>query len=103
MYTAISGVDSKEFLLGRPKGGVGIFYKKSLSNEIKQLKSSNRRVCGIVINLSTNYTCLLLSVYLPCDTYCNTVNDDYANCIDYIESLLESEKCNSFICCGDYN
>ena len=46
---------------------------------------------------------LLLSVYLPCDTYCNTVNEDYANCIDYIESLLESEKCNSFICCGDYN
>ena len=29
LYTAISGVDSKEsFLLGRPKGGVGIFYKK---------------------------------------------------------------------------
>ena len=75
LYTAISGVDSKElFLLGRPKGGVGIFYKKSLSSKVKPIKSNNRRVCGLVINLATNFTCLLLSVYLPCDNYCSIVN-----------------------------
>ena len=45
LYTAISRIDSKEsFLSGRPKGGVGIFYKKSLSNKIKQLKTTNTRV-----------------------------------------------------------
>ena len=104
LYTAISGVDSKDsFSSGRPKGRVGIFYKKSLSNKIKQLKTSNRRVCGIVMNLAKNYTCLLLSVYLPCDTYCNTVSEEYVKCIDYIETLLESVNCNSFICCGDFN
>ena len=106
MYTAISEVNSNNFfLLGRPKGGVEIFCKKSLNNKIKQLKS-------------TNYTCLLLSVYLPCSDLHFTVlilvdylaglqkckeNKDYAYCIDYIESLLESKKCDSFICCSDYN
>ena len=77
--------------------------KKSLSYKIKQLKTSNRRVCAIVINLAKNYTCLLLPVYLPCDTYCNTVSEEYVKCIDYIESLFESVNCNSFICCGDFN
>ena len=33
LYTAISGVDSRaKILSGRPKGGVSILYKKSLSN-----------------------------------------------------------------------
>ena len=51
LYTAISGVDSKEsLLLGRSKGGVGIFFKKSLSSKVKPIKSNNRRVCGLVIN-----------------------------------------------------
>ena len=63
--------------------------------------------CGIVTAnyLAKNYrpTCLLLSVYLPCDTYCNTVSEEYVKCIDYIESLLESVNCISFICCGDFN
>ena len=30
-------------------------------------------------------------------------NADYVDCIDCIESLLISEHCNTFICCGDYN
>ena len=74
------------FYLVALRGGVGIFYKKSLSSKIKPIKSNNRRVCGLVINLATNFTCLLLSVYLPCDNYCSIVNREYNECIDYIES-----------------
>ena len=36
---------------------------------------------AIVINLAKNYTCLLLSVYLPCDTYCNTVSEEYSDAL----------------------
>ena len=51
LYTAISGVDSRaKILSGRPKGGVSILYKKSLSNKIKHITSYNRCVCGIIIN-----------------------------------------------------
>ena len=31
------------------------------------------------------------------------MSEEYVKCIDYIESLLESVNCNSFICCGDFN
>ena len=40
---------------------------------------------GIHLNCSSEYSCLLLSVYLPCDNNTNTVIVEY---IDYIEQLL---------------
>ena len=104
LYTAISGVDSRDKILtGRCKGGVGIFYKKSLCSKIKPVTCKNRRICAATINLADNFSCLLLSIYLPCDNYSNAANADYVDCIDCIESLLISEHCNAFICCGDYN
>ena len=55
MYTAISGVESgKQILPGRPHGGVGILYKKSLTNKITAIKSNNRRVCGVKIEFNCN-------------------------------------------------
>ena len=81
LYIAKSGVDSgvdsgadsgARILPGRPKGGMGILYKKSLSDKIIHVSSHNRRVSGIIINFTSNFSCLLLSVYLPCDNY-NTV------------------------------
>ena len=104
LYTAISGIDSrKQFLVGRPKGGVGILYKKTLSGRITAIKSTNRRISGIICHFTEYFSCLLLSVYLPCDNYCNTVNKEYSDCIDYIETLLNNLHCNAFVCCGDYN
>ena len=104
LYTALSGIDSGDSILpGRPSGGVGIFYRKSLSGKVTLIKSSNRRICGVKINITSSFSCLLLSVYLPCDNYSNTVNKLYSDCIDYIESLLITMNCNAFICCGDYN
>ena len=65
VYIAKSGVDSGARILpGRPKGGVGIFYKKSLSDKIIHVSSHSRRVSGIIINFTSNflvYYCL--SIY----------------------------------------
>ena len=70
VYIAKSGVDSGARILpGRPKGGVGIIYKKSLSDKIIHVSSHNRRVSGIIIIFPSNFSCLLLSVYLPSDNY----------------------------------
>ena len=90
LYIAMSGVDSGARILpGRPKGGVGILYKKSLSDKIMHVSSQNRRVPGIITKLTYNFSCLLLSVYLPCDNYSTVyVNHAYTECIDYIESIV---------------
>ena len=74
-----SGIDSGARILpGRPKGGVDILYKKSMSDKIIHVSSHNRRVSGIIINFTSNFSCLLLSVYLPCDNYSTVyVNHEY--------------------------
>ena len=70
MYTAISGVDSrKQILQGRPHRGVAIMYNKSLAKYATHVKSENRRVCAVKITTENNFSCLIISVYLPCDTY----------------------------------
>ena len=64
----------------------------------------NQHVSGIIINFTSNFYCLLLSVYLPCDNYSTVyVNHEYTECIDYISSLYNTANCSAFICCGDYN
>ena len=89
LFTAISGVNSKDRILpGRPKGGVAILYKRIIGNKVKLIISSNRRICGIFINFTPSFRCLLLSIYLPCDTHSiNDVNDEYSSCINYIEYI----------------
>ena len=105
LFTAISGVNSKDHILpGRSKGGVAILYKKRIGNKVKPIISLNRRICGIIINFTPSFRCLLLSIYLPCDTHSiNNVNDEYSSCIDYIKYMYNNEQCNGFICCGDFN
>ena len=31
------------------------------------------------------------------------VNQDYANCINYIETIFNNTECHYFICAGDFN
>ena len=103
-YTAISGVDSgHQILQGKPLGGVGILYKKSLANYVSHIKSANMRVCAVKITIDNDFTCLIVSAYLPCDTYTGTVQQAYSETIDYIESLINEHECKSGILCVDYN
>ena len=86
MYTAISGVDSgHQILPGKSHGGVEILYKKSLAKYVSHIKSINRRVCPVKITTDND---LIVSAYLPCDTYTGTVQQAYSETIDYIESLI---------------
>ena len=104
LFTGISGVDhTVSILQGRPKGGVALLYRKSLSCYIKHIKISHRRTCAISITID-NVSCLILSVYMPCDTYLvNTVNSEFVYCIDNIENVLHSCDFNHIIITGDFN
>ena len=62
LHVSIAGKDTTtELLRGRPADGVSILYKKSLSESIVGIKSTNRRVCGVKINGNGNFSCLLLN------------------------------------------
>ena len=91
-------------MCGRPSGGLGILFKKSMANYIKLKKIESRRICWVTINNNNNFSCLLLNIYFPCDNYSNNdVSNQYVDCIDCIESVINVSNCNSFICCGDWN
>ena len=47
--------------------------------------------------MNNNFTCLLLSVYLPCDNLSNVVNQQVVEVIDCIENILNAFDFNAFI------
>ena len=82
----------------QPHGGVRILYKKSLAKKyVSHIKSANKRVCAVKITTDNDFTCLIVFVYLPCDTYTGTVQQSYSETIDYIESLINEHECKSVI------
>ena len=91
IFTCISGFDhTVNIIKGRPYGGVAIFYKKSMRNVITHIKSSNIRIRGINLKID-NILLIILSVYMPCDTYSSHIVDqDYVDCIDYIETIFNN-------------
>ena len=67
------------------------------------VRSENRRVCAVKMTIDNNFTCLIISVYLPWDTYNQRVQKKYTYTFDYIECLISSIECNSVIICGEGN
>ena len=50
--------------------------------------------------MNNNFTCLLLSVYMPCDNHSNVVNQQY---VEIIDCIFYSFDFDAFIVCGDSN
>ena len=45
----------------------------------------------------------MLDCFCICDTYIGTIQQEYSETMDYIESLINEHECKSVILCGDYN
>ena len=82
----VSGVPENVLLRGRPYGGVGILWKKTLANKVKFKTISNtERACAVEIKHGENVL-LCINAYLPNDTYSKThVADEFLETLDTIE------------------
>ena len=61
-------MDSSPHLIsGRPFGVIGIFFNKSPYST--KIIYNSKRVCDILITMHNNYTCMLLSIYIPVNNY----------------------------------
>ena len=58
---------------------------------------------AIKIVMENNFSYLLLSVYLPCDNFCNILNQSYAAEINVMEHIFNTVSCNALMICGDFN
>ena len=53
--------------------------------------------------MENNFSYVALSVYLPCDNFCNILNQSYAAEINVMEHIFNTVYCNAFMICGDFN
>ena len=65
-------MDSHQLLSGRPYGGCGILYRKSLSPLVRRIFTDSKHFCALSITLNSSrdnspFVILLLCVYLPPD------------------------------------
>ena len=72
LSVGVSGMDSSILLTGRPFGGCGILYRKSLSSVVRKIFTDSNRLCAISITLNNScdnspFVILLICVYLPTD------------------------------------
>ena len=101
--SAMDNVCAKGLLRGRPFGGVGFLFRKSLSAKINFAGfHCDSRVISMSLTCNSS-NILLFCVYLPCDDgsqyYCDSLKDIFG----FIESVTECYPGYKSILLGDFN
>ena len=104
----VSGMDSSELLAGRPYGGCGILYRKSLSQSISRLRCCSKRFCALTLTLtnpitSSTFNTLLFNVYLPTDYNTCGSNNAFLETVAELDGFISSQLYDNIIICGDFN
>ena len=96
----VSSMDSGEGVLrGRPHGGLGILWKKSLGGcDVMDMR--NPRLMGITVASNEN-TITLFNVYMPCDDKENL--DEYLQILAYLSAAVEESESPYIAMLGDFN
>ena len=103
IYTAVSGMDSSNLLVGRPFGGCAIMYRKSLLACVKSIPTNSKRFCAVRLIDSNNFIILLINVYMPTDYGTSVSNVEFISCLSEIEAFIDSQSFDSLIIGGDFN
>ena len=89
-----------KFITGRPHGGIGILWEKSLSQSTNIIKYEDTRILGLEIECN-NAILLFLCVYLPYE--CDMFYDDYIFYLNKIKIIIESANTPYVYVLGDFN
>ena len=101
---AKSAIPSDKLLTGRPYGGVGILWHKSLAAQISPVPVDSDRVIAACMAHQNGSKTLIVNAYLPCDNrLAESVSYEYEKCIDVINTLLITCSYNDVIIGGDFN
>ncbi len=84
---------------GRPYGGIGILWKKSIS-EACTIQRYDSRLLGLNICTSEGKFCII-NVYLPFQCYDNYEN--YCNYLGNISAIITECDTSNIVIAGDYN
>lgn len=94
----VSGMADDVILQGRPYGGCGIIFRKT----INVLKTPSMRFCAALF-IYGNESLLLLSVYLPTDYHSESSDADYDHSLSEISGFVDSLCFDHIVIGGDFN
>ena len=98
----IGGMDSNPLLLGRPFGGCGVLYHKSLSPYIRRLSTYSKRFRAFSFSFNS-FTTLFICVYLPTDYGNQDSQDRFAESLNKLRGFIDSQSYDNMIVAGDFN
>ena len=87
------------FLSGRPFGGIGVLWKKSMCNSCT-VKRYDSRLLGFNV-ITTSGTLFILNVYLPYQ--CHDNYEEYCHYLSKISAITAECDTTSIIIAGDFN
>ena len=97
----MSGMDSENHLLtGRPFGGIGILWKKSISKLVKAITFDDSRLLGVQIT-DNQETFVFINVYLPFQ--CEDNYENYLNYLGKLTAVVEEIATSNIVVLGDFN
>lgn len=100
-YTGKSAVDTASGILqGRPYGGVGILWRKSLFPSVSIIPCNSVRITAIKAAVSGS-SIVIASVYMPTDTRENFL--DFTECMGELSALVENCNSEAVFLVGDFN
>ena len=106
MFCGKSAMDerlSMQLLRGRPFGGVGVLWRRSLSSLVTYYGCSNDGRVVVIKLENGSQNILVFGVYLPCDDHRSEYMHSVQQILGYIESVLESHSGYKCIILGDFN
>ena len=103
-YLEQSGIDSNStIILGRPKGGLAILFKRSLAGYMSKLETNSHRVCAAHMKRD-GIDILIINAYMPCDNRrCDYVNHEYQSVIESIDVLIAQHPESEYMIGADWN
>jgi len=101
--SALSDRLQKDFLCGRPFGGLGLLVKKNLHAKLTIVGThSDCRCMAVMLTLLGGYKLLIIVVYFPCKQT-NNYENVLLDCIGFLDSCIASNEADAVIIMGDMN
>ena len=104
LANGVSAIADNELIIGRPYGGVGVLWRKSMANVVKFLSiPGTSRACACKIVTGTDEI-LCINVYMPNDNQSkNNVDPRFYETLDAIEVFIERCQIRNVVIAGDMN
>ena len=87
-------------MTGRPFGGIGILWKKSISIFVKTITFDDSRLLGVQIT-DNQEMLVFINVYLPFQ--CEDNYENYVNYLGKLTALVEELATSNIVVLGDFN